>query len=644
MSEQLGKNYEKSEGGILVPSSALVEPNEAEIDGYGNKPEYLSESNNGELIKDQMQREADEKAYQEILNPSNVIDLKQSIEVAQGRLGTKSENVNSGLNLNREKEAIRSKLIEKYLYTGDRDGNRTITDEVRQKLEEMLRQSYGSLEASMNSKKSDESNIEEDEDELPTNKIDIDTSDTDSEDSKKLEEDKEEDEILEAITKLRNDIYRLQIQLRELREGKIDNNDELTNQSLTAIDDRPTGVIRRAQVDRGRNNNRNGGNERQSNRRRNLLCALGGVAALGTAIAALWVNGLKDGTSKEKTITKTPTTKVETFDQRLSEHSRNQTIEKGFEKGMSADAARDLLIKQLGHRGEVLAVMNYAAENGISVDKARSHIAEIQGETKKVIGTEFDENGRLSLTSYGKEMHQRIANMLNNATVSWVDGDELQHLYNSGVSQGQLQNGRDDTLRINQNTGFDANVRVLKIELANGKVVYLKDNCANFLWKGGSVSLGKFTAKDGKTIKVTIKKEGSEAKMGGGPEVRPKEQIPKPVGPESTPTPTPTDPTPEKPPTGLTTKNPSEAPAGHDNGDHPAPAPELKPDTNADGVTGGTPSNPEPVPITPRSPENTPPVETNKETGQNANGDDGINDAPKNPSTSKPQQQNPNDV
>ena len=169
MSEQYnGKNFTENESGLLVPENTLHKPTKAEISGYGNKPNYLSEQNDGELIKDQMQKEADEKAYKEILNPANVIELKQSIEVAQGRVGTKSDTANMGLNLKREKEAIRSKLIEEYLHTGDRDNNRTITDEVRQKLEEMLRQSYARLESDMNAEISNADNTEAENEEEPT--------------------------------------------------------------------------------------------------------------------------------------------------------------------------------------------------------------------------------------------------------------------------------------------------------------------------------------------------------------------------------------------------------------------------------------------------------------------------------------------
>ncbi len=163
--EMTGHNFTHHESGLLVPKERTVHlPSEAEIDGYGTAPNYLSQQNDGELIKDQIQRELDEKAYKSILDPANVLELKQDIEHAHGRLGTKSVNVNNGLNLAFEKNKIRKELIEQYLHTGDKDGLRTITNEVRHKLDELLTLSYSKLERmaeAQENKKSDNADSDE---------------------------------------------------------------------------------------------------------------------------------------------------------------------------------------------------------------------------------------------------------------------------------------------------------------------------------------------------------------------------------------------------------------------------------------------------------------------------------------------------
>ncbi len=373
--------------------------------------------------------------------------------------------------------------------------------------------------------------------------------------------------------------------------------------------------------------------EKKSYRHR-ICCLLGGIAVVGAALALC--AGLKDGKNTEKQKGKNTPTQVEahktvgTYDQSSSEkHSRNQTIEKGFEKDMTADQARDLFIQQLGHRGEVLAIADYAAHNGIDVVKARQHVDEIQSNTRKMIGTDFNQDGRLSLTDYGKDRHTIIRTMLENASVSWVNGNTLQNLYNSGVLEGTLQNGRDDLLRINQNQGFDANQQVLKIELQNGRVLYLKGNCANFLWKGRmtvtrltpSATVSTIVNDKGEKQIIVHKQTGTHESgttststsdtSSGSREATPPPKAN--AGGEGQASP------------GLKFKDPSKAPAGHDNGDHPAPTPQPTPDANADGVTGGTPQHPQPEATTPRPPESIPPVEKNPGTNQDANGTDGIN-------------------
>lgn len=235
---------------------------------------------------------------------------------------------------------------------------------------------------------------------------------------------------------------------------------------------------------------------------------------------------------------------------------------------------------------------------------------------------------------------------------------EKYEFINHGTSEGKYENAIDDTTYRAGKFDYrpDLGDQIYSKELGNGRVVFFKvneqDPTRDFLniqtlverQEKVELNHGGFVYKEEGT-----KTPENRAEMGEGRGHNPEEPVKKPEKPITKPEepkpvePTPT-PTPEKPPIGLTPKNPSEAPAGHDNGNHLAPTPELKPDTNADGVTGGTPSNLQPEATTPRAPENKPQVETNPSTGQNANGNDGINDAPKNPSTGKPQQQNPGDV
>jgi hypothetical protein len=234
---------------------------------------------------------------------------------------------------------------------------------------------------------------------------------------------------------------------------------------------------------------------------------------------------------------------------------------------------------------------------------------------------------------------------------------EKYEFINHGTSEGKYENAIDDTTYRAGKFDYrpDLGDQIYSKELGNGRVVFFKVNeqdptrdCLNIQTlverqEKGQLNHGGIEYKEEKTPENKAEMEEGKGHIPKEPTEKPKEQ---PTQPEESnplePTPTPTPE--EKPPTGLTPKNPSEAPAGHDNGNHLAPTPELKPDTNIDGVTGGNPTNPQPEPTTPRAPENIPPVETNTETGQNANGNDGINDAPKNPSTGKPQQQNPNDI
>lgn len=162
------QSFQQQESGLFIPEERKIHlPSSAEINGYGKTPNYLSQQNGGELIKDQLQRELDEKAYEDILNIANVLDLKQTIEHAQNKIGTKSDNVNNGLNLKAEKDKIRKELIEKYLHTGDGNDARTITDEVRKQLDGLLSLSYNKLEGMIESKASNDTEPADTDDDTP---------------------------------------------------------------------------------------------------------------------------------------------------------------------------------------------------------------------------------------------------------------------------------------------------------------------------------------------------------------------------------------------------------------------------------------------------------------------------------------------
>ncbi len=138
------------DSGLVVPGVYGENPTEAtvtlptaqEVSRYGKTNEAaLSDEQKTEQLY-----ELHRKAYQDILDPRHVIELKDEIEVALSRVGTRSQNVNTGLDVNKEKQSARAKIIEEYLHIGDPDKTRPISDDLRESLDTLLAQPIKLLE------------------------------------------------------------------------------------------------------------------------------------------------------------------------------------------------------------------------------------------------------------------------------------------------------------------------------------------------------------------------------------------------------------------------------------------------------------------------------------------------------------------
>lgn len=214
---------------------------------------------------------------------------------------------------------------------------------------------------------------------------------------------------------------------------------------------------------------------------------------------------------------------------------------------------------------------------------------------------------------------------------------EKYDFINHGTAEGVFENARDDTT---YKAGIfdyrpDLGDQIYRKELGNGHVAFFKVNeqdpsrdCLNVLTLGEKIApqavVTPTTSEYNPQPQAELDKPDSKLQpedraelIGQDSEIEETKPLQKPTEKPQTPTP------PEKP--SLTPKDPSKAPTGHDNGNYPAPAPTPTPDANIDGVTGGTPQNPQPQATTPRQPDSIPPVETNPSTGQSANGNNGIN-------------------
>lgn len=143
------KNETTRESGLIVPAGygdgedgpKITTPTPVEVQKYGVSREAAPSVSE----KEEQSFEIHRQAYEDILNPEHIISLKEAIESAQSKLGTSSTNVNKGLDLKSASVKINEDYIEEYLHTGDREKLRPIPDELRSKLERMLKMSFSQL-------------------------------------------------------------------------------------------------------------------------------------------------------------------------------------------------------------------------------------------------------------------------------------------------------------------------------------------------------------------------------------------------------------------------------------------------------------------------------------------------------------------
>lgn len=167
MSEKIPKLNDEvtRESGLVVPGEytegnnptrpEIILPTEQEVRLY-NKSRNETKEEKAEI--------ADHQAYEEIIKPINVLHLKEAIDHAQDKLGTRSANVNSGRNLSKEANAIREEYIAEYLQTGNkRDLPRPIPHEIRTQLEDLLKMSYRQLETLLGESEENQENIQPDD-------------------------------------------------------------------------------------------------------------------------------------------------------------------------------------------------------------------------------------------------------------------------------------------------------------------------------------------------------------------------------------------------------------------------------------------------------------------------------------------------
>jgi len=166
MSEQLStqstapespRGFKPTESGLQVPvgfesdidpaNSTLNEAMHIGMDEQGLGSVRVAEDDH--LTRKQ---EKEDKAFDEILDPRNVIDLKASIDHKLGRKNDEEShlgNTKDGSKQAREAknlEEVKGNLIEDYLHVGDPENEREIPETVRRDLERLLGKSYDELE------------------------------------------------------------------------------------------------------------------------------------------------------------------------------------------------------------------------------------------------------------------------------------------------------------------------------------------------------------------------------------------------------------------------------------------------------------------------------------------------------------------
>ncbi len=240
------------------------------------------------------------------------------------------------------------------------------------------------------------------------------------------------------------------------------------------------------------------------NRRRLLgVAAAGAALAIGVGASWLALGGDKDnkrsGTGeKTEQPSKSGSNEFKTNDS--FSHPDFKTGP-GFELGESAPEAIDQLKQNFKHHPVLLAEAVYAYQNGISVDKARSHVDDINKMAKS-----FIVDGHL--TAEGQDWATKLGKSLDNGSAHWVTQDEMKHStwFNSGIEE----KGQFDKFAINDEAGFNAK-KILRITLGNGKVIYLKYNCENFLWYQDNVE-----SQSGSSITTErIERDSTTVDLGG---------------------------------------------------------------------------------------------------------------------------------
>ena len=151
-------NFEATESGLLLPSGHEnnVNPAESALNSamhIGMSEQGLGSVKYGETSIADAKNEANEKAFTDMLNPANVIELKSAIDHAVERANAEEShlgNTKDGSKQAREAktaDSLTNKLVNEYMHIGDKEGDREFPEPVRKDLSRLLGKSYKELEA-----------------------------------------------------------------------------------------------------------------------------------------------------------------------------------------------------------------------------------------------------------------------------------------------------------------------------------------------------------------------------------------------------------------------------------------------------------------------------------------------------------------
>ncbi len=151
-------NFEATDSGLLLPSGheSNVNPAESALNSamhIGMSEQGLGSIKYGETSVTDAKNEANEKAFTDMLNPANVIELKSAIDHAVERANAEEShlgNTKDGSKQAREAktaDSLTNKLVNEYMHVGDKEGDREIPELVRNDLSKLLGKSYKELEA-----------------------------------------------------------------------------------------------------------------------------------------------------------------------------------------------------------------------------------------------------------------------------------------------------------------------------------------------------------------------------------------------------------------------------------------------------------------------------------------------------------------